>query len=309
MQDLSKVAIFNFVSRLAFTIIILIVIQKNEDYIWQPFLIGVIQTAVALWAFLWAYKKYNLKLTIVPFSRCMQVLVEERTIFFSLIFVNLYTTTNTVILGLYQNSAQVGYYTAAQRLIIIAQSVLTMPLSEAFYPFIGKAFGESREQGVKVTQKLIPLIIVYCGTASLLMLTLGPIAIKLFYGSKFDAAIPVFQILAVVPLLFALNNILGVQIMLNLGMDKYFLKITASAGILSIVLNFLMISKWGYMGTTFNWLVTEIFLFTSMYLVLRKQKINPINFQYFTVSLLQEYGEPIVNKILRRTSNVKSQID
>ena len=300
MQDLSKVAMFNIISRILFTVSILIVVRKNEDYIWQPFLIGVIQTIIAIWSFLWAYKKYKIKLAKLSFIRCFHLLWEEKIIFFSLVFVNLYTSTNTVILGLYQKPEQVGYYTAAQRLIIIAQSVLAMPLAQAFYPFVGKAFGESREKGLVVVQKLVPLIVIFLGLASVLMFCLGPIVIRLFYGHKFEEAIPAFEILAIVPLLYSLNNVLGIQIMLNLKMDRSFFIITASAGVLSVVLNMLMIRQWGYIGTTVNWLVTELFLFFTMYFLLRRQGLDAINLRYFNFSAFKEYLEPIKTKLSMR---------
>jgi PST family polysaccharide transporter len=182
----------------------------------------------------------------------------------------------------------VGYYTSAQRLIIIAQSVLTMPIALAFYPYIGKAFANSRAEGLAVAQKLVALIVIGMGVASLIMFILGPFVINAFYGHQFQAAIPVFQILTVVPLLFALNNVMGIQIMLNLGMDKYFFKITAVAGILSVLLNLLMIRKWGYIGSTLNWLFTEVFLLVSMYVVLRYKSLNPLNAKYFRPFAIRE---------------------
>lgn len=298
MEDLSKIALFNLISKVLFTVAILVVVRKNEDYVWQPFLIGFIQTVVALWSFVWAYRKYNIRLLILPFARCLQILWEEKVIFFSLVFVNLYSSTNTVILGLFQSAEQVGYYTSAQRLIIIAQSVLAMPLAQAFYPFIGKAFVESRESGLRVSQKLIPLIVVFIGFASVAMFLLGPFVIRMFYGHKFEAAIPAFQILAIVPLIFSLNNVLGIQIMLNMGMDKDFFKVTAYAGLLSMTLNLLMIKRWGYIGTTINWLVTEVFIFITMYIILKGKGLNPINLEYFKPSFIMENLRPLTKKFL-----------
>jgi len=293
MQDLSKVAIFNLTSKLLFTITILMVIRQKQDYIWQPLLIGIIQIFVSVGSFIWAFNRYKIKLKKVSLIRCFNVILEERIVFFSLVVVNLYTTTNTFILGLFQNSEQVGYYTAGQRLIVIAQSVLTMPLSQTFYPYIGKAFGENREQGLKVAQKLIPLIIIFTGLASLFMFLVGPFVITSFYGHKFNAAIPVFQILAFIPLIIALSNVLGVQIMLNLGMDKFFFRITACGAVLSVVLNLLMIRQWGYIGTTLNWLITEIFILVSMYIVLKRSGISSVNLDYFKPAAFKSYLQPI----------------
>ncbi|MGZ3999917.1 MAG: flippase [Mucilaginibacter sp.] len=303
MQDLSKIALFNLVSKLLFTAAILLVVRKNEDYIWQPFIIGVIQIVVSVWCFIWAFRKYRIKFVKVPIARCISVMLEERVVFFSLVFVNLYSSTNTVILGLYQNTEQVGYYTAAQRLIIVAQFVLVMPFAQAFYPFAGKAFGEGREHGLRVVQKMVPLLIAFLGLASIIMVVLGPLVIRIFYGHKFEPAIPVFEILAIVPLIFSLSNVLGIQIMMNLGMDKLYFKITASAGILSVLFNLLTIKHWGYMGSTVNWLVTEIFLLIAMYFMLRREGLNPINFEYFKWSVMREYLQLMKKMLLAKIIN------
>jgi len=289
MQDLSKVALFNMISRLLFTISILIVVRKNDDYIWQPFLIGVIQTGVAIWSFIWAFKKYKIKWVKISLMRCWLVLWEDRIMFFSLVVVNLYTTTNIFILGLYQNSKEVGFYTAGQRLIVIVQSILTMPFSQAFYPFIGKAFGNNRSDGIVIVQKLIPLIMVFTGMAVICILLFGHYVIRLFYGNSFEPASTVFKILAFIPLISALSNILGIHVMLNLGMDKYFFRITACGAVISVVMNILTIRRWGYLETAANWLITEIFILASMFFVLRMKGIHTINLKYFKQNLLREY--------------------
>ena len=293
MQDLSKVAIFNLISRLLFSICILVLVKKQEDYIWQPLLIGVIQTLVAIWSFVWAYKRYNIKLLKLPLTNCFQVLWQERMIFFSLVFVNLYTSTNTFILGLNQNPEQVGYFTAGQRLIVIAQSVLAIPLTQALYPFIGKAFGDSREKGLIIVQKLAPIIVLIFGLASILMFLFGPFLILLFYGEKFAPAISVFQVQSTIPLIIALSNILGIQIMMNLGMDKLFFRITALAGFISITLNLLTVKRWGYLASSYNYIFTEIFILVIMYIVLRRQGLNAINSQFWKVSEIMKQLKPI----------------
>ena len=147
MQDLSKVALFNFISKLLFTFLIFFVVKKNSDYIYQPLLIGIIQIAVALLSFFWAVNRYAIKLIKVPIIRCFAYLWEEKTIFLSLVVGSLYTNSNMFILGVYQGNVEVGYYAAGLRFISIIQTILSTPLSQALYPFIGKAFGESKEKG------------------------------------------------------------------------------------------------------------------------------------------------------------------
>ncbi|GAB2642983.1 oligosaccharide flippase family protein [Emticicia sediminis] len=289
MQNLTNVAMFSFFSKLIFTISILIVIKKQEDYVWQPLVISIAQIISALISLIWAVRKYRITFSFVSFKECVKLLYEERTVFFSLIVISFYTTTNTVILGLFQSPVQVGYYTAAQRLILISQSVIALPIAQALYPYIGSEFGKSFESGLKSVQQLVPLIIFFTGGASIIMFLLSPFIFEIFYGSSFSDAVVVFQILVIIPFVISLSNIFGMQIMLNLGMDKAFFKITFMGAVISVTLNFLMVKEWGYIGTALNWVITESFITLIMYISVRLKKINPFNLSYFKYKEIIKY--------------------
>lgn len=289
MQDMPKVAFFNLLTKLLFTVFILVFIKQKSDYVLQPLIIGVIQIGVSLVSFFWAYRKYRLRFVRVRMMEALLVLWTERTIFFSLVVVSMYTSTNVFILGLYQSPTQVGYYTAGQRLIIIIQSILTNPLSQALYPYIGRAFGESREAGIRMVQKILPIVALLTGAAVLAIMLFGPLMLKLFYGEKFLPAVPVLQILMFLPLIIAFSNLMGIQIMLNLKMDKIFFRVTACGAVLSVGLNLLMIRHWGYVGTSVNWIVTEGLICLTMFIILRRKGVHPVNFEYFRLSVYKKY--------------------
>lgn len=296
MQDLHKVALFNFLSKLMFTVAVLALIHKKSDFYWHPLCLSLIQVLVAIISFIWAIKKYKIVFVKVKISECFKLLFNERTVFFSMAVIVLYTTTNTVILGLFKNDIEVGYYTAGQRLIYVLNTVITIPMSVALFPYIGRAFAASKNQGLEIAQKILPLIIIFTGLAALLMFFVGPTLLLLFYGKRFGSSIPVFKILALIPMLLCINNIMGVQIMLNLKMDKSYFKINAGAALLSLSLNFLLINKWGYIESAFNWLAVESFNCICLFCVLRYNQINPINLKYWNLSGIKNLVSTIVLK-------------
>jgi len=286
MNELPKVAILNLISKFLFTFAILLIVQKKADYVWQPLLSAIIQISIALASFYWAKIRYHLTFVKVSLKDIIDLLLNERTVFFSLVAVSLYTTTNTVVLGLMTNETQVGYYTAGQRLIDVASTVINIPLSQALYPFIGMAFAESKEIGILTVQKIIPLIVFFTVIMAFGMLIFGPIVLKWFYGNSFSPSVPVFQIIAFVPFVIALSNVFGIQIMLNLNMDKIFFKITAGGAIIGIILNIIMVHYLGSIGTALNWLVVELYITMTMYLVLKARNVNPIDLKQFNPKLI-----------------------
>lgn len=300
MQDLSNVALLNFLSKLLFTVFVLLLVRHRYDYIWIPLLTSLVTVLVSFISYYWGIKKYRIKLISVSLKRIIIILKEENLIFFSTVVISLYTTTNVVILGMLQSQEDVGFYTAAQKLIIIAMGVINMPLAQAFYPFIGNAFGESKEKGIQTVHKLLPIIVIFTILVGLGMLIFGSLGIKMLYGKQFLPSIPVFNILIIIPLLVGLSNIFGIQIMMNLKMDKIFFYITSGGSILGILLNVIMTYWLGYIGTAWNWVLVECYITITMYLVLRKKDLNPIDWKQFRFSELKLYSTSFINKIKKR---------
>lgn len=284
MQNLKRVAILNFIGKFIFTLFVLLIVRQKADYVWQPLIIGLSQILVSLLSMKWAIKTYDLTIKKVSSSRIWELLKEERTVFFSMVVISLYTTTNTVVLGLMRNTTEVGYYTAASRLMDVANTVINIPLAQALFPFIGKAFGKDNQIGVATVQRITPIICIFTLISCLGMFALGPLVLKMFYGNAFEASIPVFKIICFLPMIVALSNIFGIQVMLNLKMDKAFFYITFIGAVCGLCLNFLMIHYYGYIGTAWNCLIVEVFITSAMFIYIKNKGVNPFNKVYFSVS-------------------------
>lgn len=300
MQELSRVAVFNLVTKVIFTVIILLIIRERSDYIWQPLAISIAQIVVGVYSFMYALRRYKITLTMSRLQPVLQLLWSERIIFFSMVVINLYTTTNVVLLGFLQNPTQVGYYSAGYRLIMIIQSLISIPLSQAMFPFIGSAFSQSREKGLNVVKQMFPVVTILTFSAALILWLLSPMIILVIYGNKFEPSIMVFRILAFVPMIVGWSNLFGVQTMINLKMDKVFFKITAAGAVMSIILNFLFVSKLGFVGTALSWVCTEILIVVSMYVILARKGISIVDKKYFSPAQLKRYITPIILSVKQK---------
>lgn len=294
MQELSRVAIFNLVTKVIFTVIILLVVKQKNDYIWQPLAISIAQIVVGVYSFAYALKRYHITLSMSKLQPVLQLLWKEKVIFFSMVVINLYTTTNVVLLGFLQSEEQVGFYSAGYRLIVIIQSLISIPLSQAMFPFIGSAFAQSRERGLDVVRQMLPVVTFLTFGAAVILWLFGPLIIMVLYGHKFEPSILVFRILAFIPVVIGWSNIFGIQTMINLKMDKLFFRITAIGAVSSILLNFLLVTRFGFVGTAMSWVLTEIFITLCMYFVLSKNGINIVEKKYFSPSHFKKFLKPIL---------------
>lgn len=300
MQELHQVAIFNFVAKLLFTLSILFIVRREEDYALQPLILSLSQIAVGLGSFIWAIRKYHIRIIPVGLKKIFTLLWTEKMIFFSMIVVTLYTTTNTIILGLVQTNKDVAFYTAGWKLIMIMQTFVSLPLRLSLFPFIGESFGKSKAEGVAKVSQLVPFITIFTAISGILIWLLAPWMIQLFYGSQFGEATTVLRILCFVPLILALGDLFGIQTMINLKMDKQFFNITLLGAGVGLVLNYLLSRQSGATGTAWAWLLTEVFITSTMWVFLCSRKIQLLKISYFRFNHLSQLVRPFVFAIKKK---------
>ena len=302
MQDLHQIAIFNFVSKLLFTLSILVIVTKQEDYIFQPLILSLSQIFVGICSFVWAIRKYKIRILKVPFADILSLLWTEKMVFFSMIVVILYTTTNTIILGVVQSKTQVAYYTAGWKLITIIQTFVSIPLRLSLFPFIGESFGRSSDDGVAKVKQILPFITIFTAISGIVIWFFAPWIIGLFYGKEFGEAASVLRILCFVPLILSLGDLFGIQTMINLKMDKQFFNITLVGAVVGLGSNWFFASQLGAIGTAWAWLVTELFITLIMWSFLYTKKIQLIDFNYFKYKHLSQLAYPFAFAIKQKLS-------
>lgn len=281
LQELSIFAKVNFVKGIISTILVFMIIKKPDDYIWLITINVSVGLLMSIFFLLHAFKKFKLKFNLMDPRDTFIILWNERMIFLSTIVVSLYTTTNTVLLGFFDSIENVGYFTTSQSFLTIITTVLTVPLATALFPYIGTSFSISRDQGLDVVKKILPIIF-YIVTLSCLCLWLfSPFLVSFLYGGKFNNSILPLQIMSLLPLIICLSNMFGIQVMLNLGMDKLFFKITAICSILGLTCNFFMSKYWGYIGTAWNIVIIESIVTTVMYISLKRIGVDIFQIQNF----------------------------
>ncbi len=114
------------------------------------------------------------------------------------------------------------------------------------------------------------------GIATGLVLLFGaPLLVHVLLGKGFVGSIPVLRLFALLPPVIATSNLLGVQWMLPLRLDKSFNIIIAGAGAANLVLAFIFAPRFGQMGMAFCVVIAEILVTTAMFAVLRLKNLDP----------------------------------
>ncbi|MFU8928253.1 oligosaccharide flippase family protein, partial [Acinetobacter puyangensis] len=240
----------------------------------------------ALFGFCISIRKYELKIEKINFNQCLEILKEDRYIFYSAIITNLYTATGIVLLGAFGSTKDVGFYVAAQSIVLLAQNVVLGALNPVFYPIFSKAFHESRDNAIELIKKIIPVNIYISLIVLVGMLVFGPFLILLMYGGDFFESILMFIILCFGLFLKFYGAIFGGQIMLNIAMDNIFVRIQIYTSILSVVLNtiglyyFDLDGKW----VAGVWVFSEFLITASQYFYLKYKGYSMFSWNMLRIS-------------------------
>jgi O-antigen/teichoic acid export membrane protein len=156
----------------------------------------------------------------------------------------------------------------------------------SFFPLIGKKFSEDFSVGIIALKKTLPILSIFLFLAGSVVFLGAHLIITLFYGENFLPSVIDLQILAFVPLFIALNNFLGMFVMLNLRMDKAYFKITLIGVIIGLLLSWMLSKSFGHVGASWGWLINQASIASISYFYLRNKQINIIEFQFFEIKTL-----------------------
>lgn len=193
------------------------------------------------------------------------------SMFFFRAAVSLYTTANTLILGMFVPPSEVAFYASPEK---VSKAVLSglSPISQALYPRMSAMVAQDVERARRVGR----LALVSMGSLGLFLgvatWLASPAIVRLLFGPGYEPAVPVLRVLAWLVPLIAISNVLGIQWMLPCGMDRAFNLIIFCSGILNVALSSILAPRFGAVGMAVAVLVTEAVVTASMVAVLLRHR-------------------------------------
>ncbi len=183
------------------------------------------------------------------------------------------TSSTTVVLGFCAGKTAVGYYSAADKLIKAATSILS-PVTQALYPHITALKVTSTASALRVIRKSFFSIgsLSLCTSISTLVLA-RPIC-HLFLGPSFDGSIGVLQWLSPLPVLFGLMSVLGTQTMLVFEMDGMMSRIMLGSAVAGIPLTLMLSWLFGAEGAAAASVMLAAFMLGSMIILLKSSGLT-----------------------------------
>jgi PST family polysaccharide transporter len=272
---IEKVYYINYItlcSKMVYVVFIFIFIQTEFDFYLVPLIYGLsllfggfVSLFILIRTFQITFKKH------IPFY-IREYLKEDRSLFVSNIFINLYRNSNIIILNFFAGSDIVGIYSAGERIIKAIQGVFT-PLTQVLYPYISRIRIKSEQR----SKSVIKIMMIWMGILSFLVSVIlfwgASKVTAIFLGESFKATEPILQITSFVIFIGMFNYILGIIYMTNFGMKATFSRSVIITGLLNIVICAILSFYYQALGAAVTFMLAEIILFVILIISINmKQK-------------------------------------
>ena len=272
MEEMKYITIINVGVKFLWFVSIFLFIKSSDDTLLLVLLnsgslliIGIISLLIIKW-------KFHVSFKLPLFSDVKKQLYEGWYYFVSSASITLYTNSNIFILGLFANNEIVGYFAAADKLRMAIQGLFGNA-AQTVYPHLSLLFNESKMKAVGFVKKYIRLSVGVAVLVTALAFVFSEDIILIVLGKGYMNSLPIFRIILFLPIIILLSNIYGIQVMLNLGYKKEFFKVIFYAGIINLILSFILVPRYLATGTAIAVTITEIIVTLGMWNFTRKNNL------------------------------------
>lgn len=279
MEDFKQIAIRNYIFKLMNVISIFVFVHKYSD-LWKYVLSLSLLTWIgnlSVWPFLKKYlvgiQSYRPK----PFYDIRTIL----QLFIPTAALQIYAMLDKTMIGqITADAAQNGYYEQAEKIVKMCLMLVTA-LPTVLLPKVSKAYAENRFADVKNYLYKAYNFVWLLGTPLMCgSMAVAPILVPIFFGKGY---VPVIHILPIMSLLFivmGLNHTSGTQFFIASGRQNEYTVRVIIGGLVNIILNILLIPKFGAVGAAIASVLGEIVIAFTEFFYIYKHKLFSVRYVF-----------------------------
>lgn len=244
VKVLSTAAVFSFVTTSADTITL----------IWIYSLSNLVSGVLALGI---AYRSFKVHYRLPSLRRIKLQFLEGGHVFLSSAGTLFYTSSAAFVLGLFSSNEVVGYFTGADKIRVAVQGLFT-PLFQTVYPYVSNLAKHSREKAWNFMKIEACAVSLAGGAIFAILFLFADGIVALVLGEAYANSAAILKIMAIVPALTLLSNVLSVQYLLSMGLQKEYLNVFTVSSTVGLIAVVAFTYTYGATGTASAVVVAEV---------------------------------------------------
>ncbi len=277
LEHLRESAIFQISGRLAATLGTFLMVHQPSD---APLALAVIAIGNALAALVaqsWLRRKMGLKFRLSSWSAAKKALSANASVFIGTAWISIYTSAVPALLGILAGPTASAIFLLADRARNAGQAICA-PVSTAIFPRLSYLFHVDPRRARELAQVSVICLVTASTAASLTLFFLADPIVQLLGGRDYSGSADVLRWLSALPVLIAISNLFGIQIMIPNQRHSAFNKIVATAALLAALIGPPLIITNGPSGAAIALLICELAITLAMGLYLARENLLPFNF-------------------------------
>lgn len=268
VEEYGYITIRTVIFQIVSIVLLFLFVKDKNDYIIYA-CINVISTVGANIFNIIHAKKY-LVFKEIPRLEFRKHLKPIFILFASTIAISIFTILDTSMLGFLSSQKEIGYYSAASKIIRMIRDLFPAVFTVLFARL--SLYQDTNQQNkiIDLSSKTFLFIFCFVFPITFGLYILIPDIVVLMCGNDFTNAIQSARIMVPLLLLSSSSGYLGGQLMISLKMDKTYLFCMIGAAITDIIFNLIFIPSLGAYGASLATLLTELLIFITYFIILRK---------------------------------------
>ena len=262
LENFKKVSIRNTIVKVIGVCLVFIFV-KNESQVWlYALILGGTQFIGQI--IMWFDIPRDIKFFKPNKNALRRHLLFSIKLFIPQVAINVYTMLDKVMLGNLVNEAEVGMYDNSQRIIKIAITIVTT-LASVTIPKMANLYKEGKtDEFSKNAYRSFSFVSFLAFPMAFGIIGICRNFIPWFYGPGFERIEEMFCFGAWLMITLSWSSIVGTQVLISMKRDKQFTIAVITGAVVNVILNLILIRRFGGVGTTISSVIAE---FTGMFIM------------------------------------------
>ena len=249
-------AIITFVAYIIMSVYKIVLIMMKKNVIWFAFSHSVSSITIAILLIIIYVKQKNPEFSF-SFSKGKELLGQSYHFILSSLMVAIYAQTDKIMIGsMIDDISAVGLY-AVSTTIVSLWSFLPSTIINSFQPVILECKNISQKKYNRKLKQLYVIIIWLSIVYTLFVFAFGKYIILILYGSEYLGGLSSLKI-AIFGVMFSYIGCVRESWLVFEGKQKYAKWFSLIGALLNIILNFILIPKYGIVGAAIATTATQI---------------------------------------------------
>jgi PST family polysaccharide transporter len=264
-EKMKYIAYLNTILKILSTVSIFIFVTEQNDFYIVPILNAIGTIIAGIWSFFIIKKDFGISFRFQSIEKVIFYFKDGWHLFLSTIAVVMYTSTNIVILAVItDNPTTVGYYSIAEKIIMITAAFGTL-IDRAIFPHFSKIWINSQHEYYQKFNKILILLISIMSIFTIFLYFFNDFIILLIAGEEIEISADILAILAFAIIFMPLGALYSNSFVIQ-EKNIYVTKVTIMTMIFNLLIVPLLTWKYSVYGMAYGVVLVNMFhIFLNVY--------------------------------------------